>query len=338
MRAAVVEGPETLRVTDVDDPTPSAGEAVVRVHEGGICGTDLKILSGAVPVPYPLILGHEIIGEVVEPGRRGLFPAGARVLVDPMISCGHCRWCRADETHLCPNGGLMGRDVHGGLAEYVAVDELQLLAVPDHIPFEHGPLLQILGTCVHGQTMVDAGPGQVALVVGLGISGLLHTQVLRARGVETVIGTTRSPEKLELARQLGATATAPPDEVQELVDELTDGRGADLVVESSGSLPGLRTAVEAARVGGTVFMFGTLSDTGGDFPWYLLYYKELALVSSRAARWRDYAAAIDYVAQGRVEVAPLLTRRFSLEDTNEALRVFREEPVLKVTARVDSDG
>lgn len=339
MRAVVVAAPDDLQIINIGEPSASAAQALVRIHEVGICGTDLKILSGGVPVGYPRVLGHELVGEVVEPGERGLFTSGARVLIDPSVSCGHCRWCRNDDAHLCAEGGLMGRDIDGGLAEYVAVEERQLLALPDGIPWNHGPLLQILGTCVHGQTRISTSASDIALVVGLGVSGLLQLQLLRARGVGTVIGVTRSPEKLRLAQQLGATAVATPDQAATLVDEVTHGRGVDLVVESSGALAGLRTAVESTRVGGTVLLFGTLNATSGDFPYYLLYYKELRLISSRAARWRDYAAAIEHVANGRVDVAPLLTQQFSLDRASDAMDTFRDgQGVLKVTVRVPADG
>ncbi len=305
MKAVVLVGPGEVRVDDAPPPQPQ-GRTLVSVREVGICGTDMK-MSGSVPVAYPRVLGHEMVGEVIEPGPDARFRRGDRVLVDPSVSCGWCVRCRRDEAHLCGQGGLMGRrDLDGVFAELVAVDEGQLLPLPEDFPFTQGPLLQILGTCVYGQSLVQAEPGQVALVNGLGVSGLLHVQLLRARGVDTVVGITRSDSKLKLARQLGATATATPDGAQELVDDITAGEGANLLVECSGTLAGLRTVVQLARPGATVLLFGTISETNGDFPYYLLYYKELSLLSSRGAVPRDYAAAIEHVAAHRVRLEPLL--------------------------------
>jgi threonine dehydrogenase-like Zn-dependent dehydrogenase len=338
MKAVVVVGPDEARVVEIDRPADD-GRALVRVYEVGVCGTDLKILNGSVPVQYPRVLGHEIVGEVVTPGRRGLFPAGTRVLVDPTVSCGYCRRCRDDQAHLCSQGGLMGRDLEGGFAEYVAVDELQLHPMPEGIGWEQGPLLQILGTCVHGQSRIHTGPRERAVVVGLGVSGLLQVQLLRARGVGTVIGITRSEEKLRLAKHLGATAVATPDQAPALVEDLTGGEGADLVVESSGVLSGLRAAVNLARPGATLLLFGTLSESQGVFPYYLLYLKELALISSRGARPRDYAAAIELAGEGTVQLGPLLSNRFTLAEAARALTHFRDaRGVLKVTMRVEPDS
>ncbi len=336
MRAVVLAGPGALRVEDIAPPR-SSGRALVAVREVGICGTDMKILSGSVPVTYPRVLGHEMVGEVVEAGPHNTFAPGDRVLLDPSVSCGNCVRCRRGEAHLCGQGGLMGRDLDGVFTEFVAVDEHQMFALPDDIMWEHGPLLQILGTCVHGQSLVQADPGQVAVVLGLGVSGLLQVQLLRARGVDTVIGVTRSASKLRLAQTLGATDVATPDQAEELVAELTNGEGADLVVESSGTLAGLRTVVRLSRPAATVLLFGTISDTSGEFPYYLLYYKELSLLSSRGALPRDYAAAIDHVAGNRIRLEPLLWKQFRLEDAAAAMDACgKGDGVLKVTMHVGS--
>jgi len=336
MRAAVVTGAGRIEVRGI--PVPELGDGFrVKVREVGICGTDLKILKGDVPVAYPRVLGHEMVGEVVEAPEGATFAPGDRVLVDPSVACGLCARCRRDDAHLCDRGGLMGRDRDGLFAEQVVVPESQLHRIPDGIPWEHGPLLQILGTCVHGQSLVQADPGQVAVVIGLGVSGLMQVQLLKARGVDVVIGVTRSDEKLRLAAQLGADITAKPDEVAAIVKDLTGGEGADLIVESSGALSALAQSVELVRPGGTILVFGIVSATSGDFPYYQLYLKEISVVNSRAALPRDYVAAIDLVAKGRVDVAPILSQRFALDQVEEAMCAFRDTPgMLKVTMHVDA--
>jgi len=335
VRAVVVTGPGSVEVRDIPDVVRPGDRYRVRALEVGICGTDLKILAGDVPVAPSRILGHEMLGEVVDGPEGGPFAPGDRVLVDPSVSCGLCVRCRRGDAHLCASGGLMGRDLDGVFAEHIDVPVAQLLAVPASIPVEHGPLLQVLGTCVHGQSLVRADPGQVAVVIGLGVSGLLQVQLLKARGVDVVIGVTRSEEKLRLAAALGADVTVRPDEVAQVVRELTGGEGADLVVESSGALSALGQAVELVRPAGTVLVFGIVSATSGDFPFYQLYIKEVAVVNSRAALPRDYAAAIDLVARGRVDVGPILAQRFELDEAAEALATFRDTPgMLKVTMRM----
>jgi threonine dehydrogenase-like Zn-dependent dehydrogenase len=337
MRAAVVLGPDRLEVQDVPAPGPDlkAGFARVRIREVGVCGTDLKILHGSVPVAHPRVLGHEAVGEVIEVGEGGGVTVGDRVLALPEVHCGVCVRCRNDAVHLCGNGGLSGRDMDGFFAEEIVVPSSRLLKLPADLPWEQGPMVQILGTVVHGQRMVQVEPGQVGVVVGLGVSGLLHVQLLRARGVETIVGIGRSPEKLRLAEQLGATVTATPDAAWDTVASLTGGEGADVVIESSGAVAGLATAIEVVRPAGTVQVFGTISTSEGTLPYYQLYLKEVALISSRASRPRDYAAAVDHVASGRVRVGPVLSARFTLEEAPAAVAHFETAPgVLKVTMSV----
>ncbi|MGH3501075.1 MAG: zinc-binding dehydrogenase [Nocardioidaceae bacterium] len=175
-------------------------------------------------------------------------------------------------------------------------------------------------------------PGQVAVVVGLGVAGLLHLQLLLARGLRTVIGVSRSPAKLQLATKLGAAVVVSPDQAHEAVADVTHGDGADLVVESAGTVDTLRQSVELAGMAATVLLFGTITDHNGELPFYQLYFKELDIRSTRAARPGDYANAIHLVGSGAVRLADLVTSSFPLSDIAAALVACERDPEqLKVT-------
>ncbi|HZD70663.1 MAG TPA: alcohol dehydrogenase catalytic domain-containing protein [Actinomycetes bacterium] len=338
MRAIVVTGPGRFSVREV--PGPVAGErALVAPSAMGLCGTDLKILAGAIPVRYPRILGHEMIGTVVRPGAMALFPEGSRVLVDPGIACGHCGLCRNDRTHLCPNGALMGRDVDGGFAGLVAVDESRLHLVPQELSATEASLLQVLGTCVHAHSLVPVFPGQAAVVIGLGVSGLLHVQLLRARGIDRIVGVTRTAWKRQLAERLGATATAAPEDAPRVVEAVTEGAGAELVVESAGQLQALVQAVHLAALGGRILVFGIAGSGPVELPAYELYYKELDVVYARAAQPRDYARAVHLAASGRVRLAPLWSESFPLAEAGRAFEAAGSASSLKITLTgAEEDG
>jgi threonine dehydrogenase-like Zn-dependent dehydrogenase len=333
MRAVVVEGKQRAVVRTVEAPQPGA-RALVRVQRGGLCGTDLKILSGEIPVAFPRVLGHEMVGRVEVPGARGLVPAGTRVLIDPGISCGYCAVCRDDRPYLCPSGALMGRDVDGGFADLVAVDETCLHPVPQSISDDASAVLQVLATCVHGQERVQISPPRTAVVVGLGVSGLLHLQLMRARGMDTVVGVTRSGWKRELAKSLGATAVAEPQQAQQVVADVSGGQGAGLVVECVGSAPALRQAMTLAGPGGTVLVFGIPPAQVDGVPGYRWYFQELTIVNTRAARPRDYDRAVRLAAAGVVALAPLVTATYPLADVAEAIEVTRDPAHLKVVLKI----
>jgi threonine dehydrogenase-like Zn-dependent dehydrogenase len=321
MRALVLAGVKRLEVRDVPDPMPSS-RALVAVERAGLCGTDLKLYAGMPRVDYPRILGHELVGRVVRAADGAGVAEGTRVLIDPAVSCGHCHVCHANRPNLCPNGALMGREVDGGLADYVAVEDRQLLPVPLRLSLDEASLLQVLGVCVHAQRRVSVFPGQTAAVLGLGVGGLLHTQLLATRGVR-VVGITRSAGKRQLAEDLGAAVTCGPDDAADRVREVSDGRGVDLVVESVGTIATLVQAIALAGPGGTVLQYGIVPDGEDRMPYYDLYYKELAIVSSRAAVPGDYATAIDLVGSGQIRVASLVSATYGLEDGAAAFDAMR---------------
>ncbi|PZS16070.1 MAG: hypothetical protein DLM57_11280 [Pseudonocardiales bacterium] len=328
MKAVVVEDVGRIVVRDVPEPS-AGGRALIRIERAGLCGTDLKIVSGAIPVDHPLVIGHEMIGRVVSEGPARSIPAGTRVLVDPGEECGRCSMCRADHGYLCSTGALRGRDVDGGFAELMAVDENRLHPVPDSVGLDEAAVLQVLATCVHAQTLVDVFPGQSAVVVGLGVAGLLHVQLLKARGVTDVVGVTRSAWKRELALRLGAVAVATPEEAPGVVTEWTGSDGPDLVVEAAGQAATLRQSIELAGATGTVLVFGTVPGTA-ELPTYQWYFKELTIVNSRAARPRDYARAVQLAAGAQIQLSRLVTGRFPLADAAEAFDACRSGDHLKV--------
>ena len=128
MKAMVLNAPRELALGDVARPTVGPGQVLVRVTHTGVCGTDLKIFSGAIPVRYPRIMGHEMIGEVADAGDSDSLKVGDRVIVDPELFCGECFHCRIGQTHLCPKGQLLGRDTNGGFADYLVAPASQCFA------------------------------------------------------------------------------------------------------------------------------------------------------------------------------------------------------------------
>lgn len=329
MTAVVVTGPGSFDLAERADPSPG-GRALIRVEAGGICGTDLKIVKGEVPARTPVILGHEIIGrvEVAAPGPGPR--AGTRVVVDPSIACGQCRVCRRDLPQLCPNGGLMGRDADGGFADLIAVPAANLHPIPDSMPIADAVLLQVLSTCVHAQSRIAAGLGDTAVVVGLGVAGLLHVRLLAARGVTRIVGVSRSPAKRSIAMDLGATDVAAPAEAPGLVAEVTDGLGADVVVECAGQPGTLVQATAVAGLGASLLMFGTIAGTADGMPAYEWYRKELTLVNTRAARPRDFTAAITSVRDGLVSPGRLVTSVYPVAEVGEAIAAAARSEEIKV--------
>jgi len=327
MKAVRLTGPGRVEVTDAPEPGGS-GLAIVRAETMGICGTDLKVVAGTVGVEFPRTLGHELVGRVLaSPDPR--LPEGTRVLADPALACGACSPCRHHRPHLCRHGGLMGREVDGVFAEYSAIDPARLLAVPDTVGQEAAGLLQVLGTCIHGLRTVDLVPGDVALVMGLGVAGQLMVQLLAAAGM-VVVGATRSEHKQALAARHGASAVASPGEVAAVLDEVSVGEGPVLVVEAVGTEATLVRSIELAGEGGDVVMFGTATNGGQGLPYFEMYFKELTLWNPRAALLDDYARAIELMAAGTLTVDELVSHSVPLEEAPRAFELAEDPASLKV--------
>jgi 2-desacetyl-2-hydroxyethyl bacteriochlorophyllide A dehydrogenase len=253
-------------------------------------------------------MGHEMVGEVVEAGDTRAFRPGERVIVDPELYCGACFHCGIGQTHLCPNGMLIGRDTNGGFAEYVTAPRSHVFLLPDSIDSRTAPLIQVLTTCLHAQRQVNIFPAESVVVFGLGVTGQLHVQLAKARGARPVIGITRSAEKRALAEKLGADLAIPGgDGAIQHVRDATAGRGADLVIETTGVLPSLSAAVGMTRSGGRLLLFGIITAKEGALPFYDLYFKELALISARVAKSEDYPSSIALVQGGMIRLEPLVS-------------------------------
>jgi L-iditol 2-dehydrogenase len=332
MLAAVSEGPGIVAVTDTAAPRAD-GLALVRVAQAGVCGTDRKLAAGVIPVTAPRVLGHEMTGWVEVPGPGRAVPAGTPVVVNPAVFCGVCVECRRDLPNLCSRGGLLGRDIDGCFAEFVAVPESLLHPLPASVGADDGALLQVLSTCVHAQSGVPVSPDSSAVVIGLGVAGLLHVQLLRARGVRTIVGVTRAEWKRDLAAACGASAVVTPGDAAVAVAEATGGRGADVAVECAGTAATLAQAMRLAGPGATVILFGAVLSADG-MPAYEGYLKELTIRCPRASRPRDFDTAIRLCAERRLDIAPLVTGRFPLAKVTEALAASEDPGHLKVVLDV----
>jgi L-iditol 2-dehydrogenase len=326
MKALVLRRPYDLMVSDVATPEPAHDQVLVRMTNSGICGTDLKIFTGAMPARYPVIMGHEMAGEVLDGADGSRLRRGDRVLVDPVLFCGACFDCRAGRTNLCPNGAVIGREVNGGFADFVVAPRSHVYPLPPSIDSRTAPLIQVLTTVLHAQRRASITTGQSVAVIGLGVSGQLHMQLAKARGAGPVIGVTRSAWKRSVAERLGADLTVSTgDKGIQAVREATHEHGVDVVIESTGMVKCIGDAISMVRPGGTVVLFGIYTASEGALPFYQLYYKEPIVISARAAMGEDFPESIDLVARGRITLDPLVTQVLPVAELTHALGLLESD-------------
>ncbi len=325
MKAVVLTDPSKLEVRDVEKPSTSEGEALIRVTHSGICGTDTKIFSGGIPTPHPLIMGHEMSGVLEEGSSADGTKPGDRVLVDPVTFCGECAICKKGQTNLCINGELLGRDIDGGFAEYCVAPSQNIYHLPDDINDVQAPLIQVLTTVLHAFNQAGVVDGDIVAILGLGVTGLMQVQLAKALGASKVICVSRNAHKRGLAEKFGADVSVTHgEEAKKVVMDMTDGIGADMVIESVGHLSILAEAIDLARTGGKIVPFGIYAADEGKLPFYEFYFKELAIINARAAKGEDFIKGIELVRSGAVDLGPLITHQVPFTDLAEAIRLLIE--------------
>jgi L-iditol 2-dehydrogenase len=272
----------------------------------------------------PLVLGHEIAGEVAAVGEGvKRFRVGDRVFVTHHVPCGQCRYCRQGHPSVCDT--LRRTHFHpGGFAEYVRVPqinvELGTLPLPEELSFDEGSFIEPLACVVRGQRIARLRPGQTVLVIGSGTAGLLHVQLARARGAGRVIASDIHETRLMAARELGADATLHAGELPDGLYAVNDQRLADLVVVCTGAAPAIRQAVRSVDRGGTVLFFApTPEGVEVPLPLFELWRDEVTVATSYAAGPQDITEAIELLRARSVRVKEMVTHRLSLA---EAARGF----------------
>ena len=317
-------------------PTPNAGEALLRVRRVGICGTDLHIYQGHLDhrVPRGGIIGHEVFAEVVSAPRGTGFVEGDRVTVMPMLSCGSCPPCRAGAGYLCQHLKVLGVDAPGGMQEYWAVPADRLLKVPDSIADAEAALIEPLAVAAHDVGRARIASGHTVVVFGGGPIGCLIALVCRNRGARVKV-VEINPHRITMLEQLGLETIGPDRDAIRSVNEWTDGAGADVAFEVSGSADAARLVTEVVRVWGTVAVIGIHAEPVS-FSLYTIFARELTVHGSRLYTRTAWEEAIRLISTKAVSVGPLVSRLIPLEELQQGMEeALGGGPVMKVLVDLD---
>jgi 2-desacetyl-2-hydroxyethyl bacteriochlorophyllide A dehydrogenase len=341
VKAAVLVRPRTFRVETVNDPPVGAGEALVRVAAAGICGTDYRIWTGERWVRYPLIPGHEFIGDIVAVGSGVTrVRPGDRVAVEPNWGCGICDLCLEHRENLCLARTAVGIDRNGGFAELAVLPEQACWPAPAGLSPDVLLFTEPLAVVTRAVERAAPRPGETAAVVGAGTLGLLALQLLRARGCEVLV-VARTDRRLGLARELGAASTiaGAGEPVVNAARRLAGRDGVDLVIETAGTAEAVELAVGEVgfvRPGGRVVLTGLPHDPARiEFFWVVR--REIDIRGSMIYR-EEFGQAVSLLAEGRIRVDALLTHRFPLAEIDAALAAHRDPTSIKVAVFPDGSA
>jgi L-iditol 2-dehydrogenase len=320
MRAVRVGTGRGAELVETERPAPATGEALIRVVAAAVCATDRKLatLGGVTPVT----LGHELAGRL-EDGRD--------VGVHPDVGCGTCRFCRAGFENRCPDRVSIGIDRDGGLAEWVAVPERQALPL-DGVRLELSPVLEPLACSLHAVRLLDVRHGDPALVVGAGPMGILAMWALQQAGARVAVSQ-RSPERRQLAANLGADAVLGPESSA----AAALGEPPRVAIVTAPGAEPLAWALNEVAVGGAVHAFAG-TPGGASIDANVIHYRHLKLVGSTGSSRADYRRAVELAAAGLIRLESLPTTTVALEEVPDILLGERTPPGLKVLVDVGGSG
>jgi len=330
MKAAVLVEPRRFEVRSVPLPEVGPDDVLIKVERCGICGTDIHMFNGHYAADeLPIIPGHEFAGTIARTGKNvDRFKAGQKVVADINVGCGHCYYCRRNEILNCAEVRQIGISRDGAFAEYVSVPSRLVIPVPENAPFEKLALTEPVACVVRAARKARAGFAQSVVILGAGPIGNLHVQMMRLVGAAPIVVLELSPTRAELARKVGADIVETnPKKIRETVLGMTDGRGADIVIESVG-LPQLYvSSFELMRPGGHLAAFGI---TGPDdtVPLHLLntILREYSIKGSVAGMGEDMHDALTLLVHNRFDTSAFTGAAFAIDSIQEAFDTLADRP------------
>jgi L-iditol 2-dehydrogenase len=330
MRAARLYGKNDLRIEDIPVPRIEDDEILVRVKAAALCGTDYRMYSNGasgVDENNPLVLCHEFAGIIEKAGSRvSVYKAGQRVSVAPNIGCGVCDFCVSGNSHHCASLVALGVHMDGGFAEFVkvpvsAVQLGNVSVLSDNVSFEAAAANEAFACAYNAYQRYNVFPGDVVLIIGAGAIGLMHAKLAKMSGASKIIINDISESRLDECKKLEPSLITVKDDLLERVMKETDGRGANVVITACSVASVQQDALSYAAVDGRVNFFGGLPKGKEmvELDTNIIHYKQLVLTgTTRSSLWH-YRKTLNFIASGIVDIDPLITHRYKINDIKTAL-------------------
>ncbi len=329
MRVAMYYNNHDVRLEEIPTPQIGSGELLVRVEACGICGSD--VMEWYHRDRVPLVLGHEIGGQVVAVGDGvERYKEGDRVSAAHHVPCNTCHYCLSGHHTICDTLRQTNFDP-GGFAEYIRLPAINVdrgvFLLPDEVSYEEATFIEPLACVLHGQRLAHVQPGRSVLIIGSGIAGLLHVQLARALGAGCLVATDINDYRLKAAQQFGADATIQAKEdLPSRLRQVNQGRLADLVIVCTGAISAITQALQSVERGGTILLFAP-TNPGVTIPISindLFWRNDITLTTTYACSPADYTAALELIRARRVDINGMITHRLGLAEAGLGFRLVAE--------------
>jgi 2-desacetyl-2-hydroxyethyl bacteriochlorophyllide A dehydrogenase len=338
MKAAIIKEKQVLAVEDVDKPTIASNEVLVQVKNSGVCGTDVHVYEGEIPIAtLPVIPGHEFCGVVEEVGDAIKdVNVGDRIAVEPNLFCGHCHFCRNAKKHFCENWQAVGLTRSGGFAEYCAVPRQAVYKIEDSLSFNDAAFFEPTACVLHGIERSQAKPGDTVVIMGAGSIGLIYVQALRMMGIKNIVSCDIDDAKLAIAKELGADAmlNTKNDDVVQVIKDMTNGFGAEVVIDAAGAAQTLTMAFNIVQNCGTIVVFGAPPENLNlPVKMYDIYRREINVHGSFTNPYTN-EQALRLMAMGKIKYDKIVTHPISIDQVEEAILKMRDRTETVIKAQI----
>jgi 2-desacetyl-2-hydroxyethyl bacteriochlorophyllide A dehydrogenase len=336
MKAAIIYGPGDIRIEDKPIPKPGTDEVLIKIHACGVCGTDDALNKGEYPAKYPVTIGHEFSGEIVEIGSEiKNLKVGDRVTADPNRVCHKCYFCRSGQEHLCDNLNSMGVHIDGANAEYCIMLESNVYDIGKKLSYEEAAFCEPLACAIHGNDLAQVKTGDTVLIIGAGGMGNLISQCVKNSGAANIIVSEPIAGRRNKALENGATHVIDPG-LSDVNDEIRKIKsvGADIVFEVAGNSKAQAACPSYTRKGGTIVYFGCSSqDALIEINPFLINENEQKILGSFNNQFAT-ARAVEMLITGKIRVDNLISHSFKLTDYLDVFKVFGAPDTMKLMVRM----
>ena len=342
MEAVVFRGPGDFGLEEIETPKCPKNGVLLKVISIGLCGSDIRTFaSGHNKVKPPFVLGHEIAG-VIEESDTDYFKPGQKVMLNPGINCGKCRFCRSEKnlSHLCPNMTVPGTHFFGGYAQYVAVPEVGaspvfMHVIPDDVNMDILPLSETLASVYSTHEFINITEGDTVLVIGAGPLGNLHSANAKIRGAKKVILAELNQPRLDKAKQfdyIDVFVNPSVEDLGEVIDRETDGDGVDVAITACPSGKAQEEATHYLKPRGRLLLFGGLphNDCRVPFDSNLIHYRELQVVGGFSYTPESFKSALDLIVSGKIPADRMVTHVLPLKEIKRGIEMTKTGEAIKV--------
>lgn len=338
MMAAVLHSPGDLRYEEVDIPSIGDRDVLLKIKATGNCGSDLQRVMVEGTYHFPCIPGHEFSGEIVKIGKNvEMFKTGDRVTAAPLMQCMKCEWCLQGQYNLCEDYDYVGSRSDGSFAEYMKIPAFNLVKIPDNMDFEDAAISDPAAVAYHAIERANGVKvGENVVILGAGPIGMLACQWARIMGAGCVIATDIVTDKLKTLKNIGVDVAidASTEDVVKRILEITQGVGADLIIETAGSIEAHKQALLAARKRGRIVHVGRAHKDAclPDEIFTKIFRRELnlygAVNSNFSPHDHEWKIAVDYIAKGKIKVKPLISHRLPLSEIGETFKKMYKKEII----------